>query len=125
MRLYMAVLALALGAGLAIAVPVPQVQSGAVQASTVTGRVLDENGEPVIGATVSVKGTNVTTVTDFDGRFSIKAPREATLTVSFVGYGTREVRVDGSSLTVNLQHCVLRKRLSRYPTMFSSWRAMP
>ena len=98
----LALLALAGGGGVALAAPVPQVQSSPEQQS-VTGRVLDENGEPVIGATVSVKGTNVTSVTDFDGNFSIKASRGATLVVSFVGYGTREVRVDGSNLIVNLQ----------------------
>ena len=96
-------LALAVGGSAAVAAPVPQMNGGAVQASTVTGQVLDENGEPVIGATVNVKGTNVTTVTDFDGRFSIKAPQGSTLTVSYVGYGTRELKVDSNLLTINLQ----------------------
>ncbi len=96
-------LALAVGGSAAVAAPVPQMNGGAVQASTVTGQVLDENGEPVIGATVNVKGTNVTTVTDFDGRFSIKAPQGSTLAVSYVGYGTRELKVDSNLLTINLQ----------------------
>ena len=96
-------LALAVGGSAAVAAPVPQMNGGAVQASTVTGQVLDENGEPVIGATVNVKGTNVTTVTDFDGRFSIKAPQGSTLAVSYVGYGTRELKVDSNLLTINMQ----------------------
>ena len=102
LRLYIAalLLALAVGGGVAMAAPVPQ--SSMMQPATVTGQVLDENGEPVIGATVSIKGTNVTAVTDMDGRFTIKAPQGATLAVSYVGYGTRDVAVDGNHLTVSL-----------------------
>ncbi len=99
----LAMAVLMLGGGVAMAAPVPQAQYGTSQPAVVTGQVLDENGDPVIGATVSVKGTNVTAVTDFDGRFSIKAPRGATLAVSYVGYGTREVKVDDGNLIVNLQ----------------------
>ena len=99
----LAVAALVLGGGTAFAAPVPQGQSGAVQASTVTGQVLDENGDPVIGATVSVKGTNVNAVTDFDGRFGIRADQGTSLTVSYVGYGTQEVQVDGQTLTIHLK----------------------
>ena len=97
----LAVLALAVGGGVALATPVAQVQSG-MQQPMVTGQVLDENGDPVIGATVTLKGTNVTAVTDFDGRFSIKAPQGSTLKVSYVGYGTRDIVVDNNSLTVRL-----------------------
>ena len=75
-------LALVLSGGVAMATPVPQTQSAAAQASTVTGRVLDENGEPMIGATVTVKGTIVATATDCDGRFSISAAPGTTVTVS-------------------------------------------
>ena len=96
-------LALVVGGGVSTAAPLPQSQSGTVQASTVTGQVLDENGEPIIGATVSVKGANVNAVTDFDGRFSINASQGASLIVSYVGYGTREVLVDGNALTIDLK----------------------
>ena len=99
----LATLAMSACGGVAMAAPSQQAQSGTVQTSMVTGQVLDENGEPVIGATVSVKGSHVTAVTDVDGRFSIKAPRGSTLAVSYVGYGTRDVKVDGGNLTVNLQ----------------------
>ena len=98
----LAVAALVMGGGTVLAAPSPQTQSGAVQASTVTGLVLDENGDPVIGATVSVKGLNANAVTGFDGRFAIQAPQGSTLVVSYVGYGTREVQVDGNDLTINL-----------------------
>ena len=91
-----------------MAAPVPQGQNGVVQASTVTGQVLDENGDPMIGATVNVKGTNVGTATDFDGRFSISAAQGATLTVSYVGYTTSQVRVDGSNLTITMEPSAAR-----------------
>lgn len=58
--------------------------------------MLDVNGEPIIGATVMVKGTNNGTVTDFDGKFTIaNAPKNATLQVSYVGYKTRSVALGG------------------------------
>ena len=96
-------LALVVGGGVSTAAPVPQGQSGTVEASMVTGQVLDENGEPIIGATVSVKGTKVNAVTDFDGRFSINASQGASLIVSYVGYGTREVLVNGNALSIDLK----------------------
>ena len=92
-------LALVAGCGVAMAAPVPQAQESTEQV-VVKGQVLDENGEPLIGASVRVIGANVGTATDIDGRYSIKAPRGATLRVSCVGYNTREVRVDGSDLTI-------------------------
>ena len=63
--------------------------TGAVcaQVVTVTGTVTDESGTTAPGVTVMVKGTNIGTVTDVDGRYSITAPNEdAVLQFSFVGY---------------------------------------
>ena len=68
---------------------------------TVSGIVLDENGEPVIGANVVVKGTAVGTVTDVDGRFSLKVPEGAILTISYIGYIEQELKV-GTSSTLNV-----------------------
>lgn len=70
---------------------------------TVGGTVLDENGEPVIGATVTVKGTNLVTVTDIDGRFELKVPNGSTLSVSYLGYTTAEVPATGENLTISLK----------------------
>ena len=58
------------------------------QAREVHGRVMDgaQSGEPMIGATVMVKGTNQGTVTDFDGNFVLSVPKEAVLVISSVGY---------------------------------------
>ena len=62
------------------------------QTATITGKVFDKNGNPVIGASVLVKGTNTGGMTDIDGNFSIKAAPGATLQVSYVGFETREVK---------------------------------
>ncbi len=70
---------------------------------TVGGTVLDENGEPVIGATVSVKGTNLVTITDIDGRFELKVPNGSILSVSYLGYTTAEVPATGENLTISLK----------------------
>lgn len=60
---------------------------------TVSGRVVDEMGEPLIGCTVSLKGSTVGTVTDLDGCFKMQAPKGKTLVFSYVGYNTKEVVV--------------------------------
>ncbi|MDR0891544.1 MAG: TonB-dependent receptor [Mediterranea sp.] len=61
---------------------------------TVKGKVTAD-AEPVIGATIQVKGASTGTVTDIDGNFSINVSPQATLTFSYVGYTTQEVRVNG------------------------------
>lgn len=53
--------------------------------SKVTGTVTDLNGEPLIGATVMVKGTKMGTATDVEGKFSIKAAQGSTLVVTYIG----------------------------------------
>ena len=61
---------------------------------SVKGHVADETGEPLIGATVAVEGTNMKTVTDIDGNFSInlsKAPATAMLRISYMGYKDKVV----------------------------------
>ena len=62
---------------------------------TVKGTVSDGTGEPLIGASVVVKGnTSLGTVTDFDGNFKLSVPSESTvLVISYVGMTTREIRV--------------------------------
>ncbi len=56
------------------------------QAKTITGKVVDVAGEPIIGASVLVKGSGTGSVTDIDGKFSVEVPVGSTLVVSFVGY---------------------------------------
>ena len=68
----------------------------------VEGIVQDKEGEPVIGATVLIEGTNRGTVTDRDGRFVMPAAKKAMLVVSYVNMKTAKVKV-ASKLTVTLQ----------------------
>lgn len=69
----------------------------------VTGRVIDETDNTGIpGATVTIKGTNNSTVTDADGAFSISAPANATLVISNVGFNNVEVAASSSPITVRL-----------------------
>lgn len=59
----------------------------------VRGKVVDQEGMPLLGATVVVKGTSMGTTANVDGEFTINAPAGAVLEVSFVGYKTKEVEV--------------------------------
>ncbi len=65
------------------------------QTITVTGTVTDATGEPLIGDSVIAKGTSVGAATDFDGNYSLSVDPKATLIVSYVGYDTQEIPVDG------------------------------
>ena len=62
----------------------------------IRGTVVDETGEPVIGATVQIKGTSQGTVTDVDGKFGLSAPAGGTLVISYVGMQTQEVPVSAN-----------------------------
>ena len=70
---------------------------GTVSAQTVTGNVVDETGEAVIGATVMEKGTKNATVTDFDGNFTIKMEGGKVLTISYIGMQSQDVNVAGKT----------------------------
>ena len=74
---------------------------GIAAQSVVRGTVTDEAGEPVIGATVKVQGSNEGAITDFEGNYSVKAASNATLSFSYVGYVPQEVNVGGRS-TINV-----------------------
>ena len=75
------------------------------QATGISGRVLDETGAPVIGATVMVKGTTIATATNVDGTFNLKnTGRNVTLVVSYVGYEAQQVASKGAgSVTITLK----------------------
>ena len=75
---------------------------GAFAQIDVKGYVQDAQGEPIIGATVRVVGTQTATVTDFDGNFALKANQGADISVSYVGYQTQTVKA-ASNLTITLQ----------------------
>ena len=64
----------------------------------VTGKVKDSSGEPVIGASVVVKGNNTMgTITDFDGNFMLDVPTKSVLVISYIGYVTQEVPTAGKN----------------------------
>ena len=83
--------------------PVPAMASVTQQTIKVTGQIVDQSGEPLIGATVRVKGAQTGAVTDFDGNFSIDAPANATLIVSYVGYKDREIAVRGRAIIEKIE----------------------
>ncbi len=69
---------------------------------TISGTVTDENGEPMPGVTIVIEGTNVGTVTDIDGQYSLEADENAVLVFSFVGYDSQR-RPVGTSSTIDVQ----------------------
>lgn len=77
--------------------PAPQ-QAGAKK---VSGKVLDEHGEPVIGATIKQQGTQNGTITDLDGHFTLDAPVGSTLTISYIGFADKTVSAK-QGMTVTL-----------------------
>lgn len=62
------------------------------QQNSIKGTVVDEQGEPMIGVTVKVKGSQAATITDINGGFSVNAPNGATLELSYVGYTTQTIK---------------------------------
>lgn len=68
------------------------------QVMQVSGSVTDESGEPIIGANISVPGTTIGTVTDFDGKYTLSLPRGSRLRFSYIGYTGQEVLVSTQSV---------------------------
>ena len=83
--------------------PTPAMASVTQQTIKVKGQVVDQDGEPLIGATVRVKGAQSGSVTDIDGNFQIDAASNATLVISYVGYKDREVAVRGRAVIDAIQ----------------------
>lgn len=70
----------------------------------VSGKVVDETGTGLPGATVLLKGTTVGTTTDLDGNFKLTVPEDAVLTISFIGYNSQEIELAGrTQIDVTLQ----------------------
>ncbi|HSC54293.1 MAG TPA: TonB-dependent receptor [Phnomibacter sp.] len=61
----------------------------------ITGKVTDSSGTAIAGASVTIKGTAIGTATDANGNFTLNAPDDATLVISAVGFGSREIAVNG------------------------------
>ncbi len=77
------------------------------QQITITGVVKDAKGEPIIGANVAVKGTTTGTITDLDGGFSLKAPQNSLLTVSFIGYKSVDVKATNNMVVVLQEDAIM------------------
>lgn len=73
------------------------------QNKTIRGRVIDKNGDAVIGASIVVKGTTRGTITNIDGEFSIDVAKNEKLVVSYIGYTSQEITPSGTDLTVVLE----------------------
>ena len=73
------------------------------QKISVTGKVVDNLGEPIIGANVVVQGQTVGTITDIDGVFKLDVPKGAKLLISFIGYSSKTVEVKQSNIEIVLE----------------------
>jgi len=80
----------------------PELYEELISQITVSGRVIDDSGETLPGATVQVKGTSIGTITDVNGLYSIVAEEQDVLVFSFVGFKTMEVPVD-SRTEINVE----------------------
>lgn len=75
-----------------------------IQKIEVTGKVVDANGEPIIGATIKEQGTSNGAISDIDGNFSFETADNANLEVSYIGYQNRKIKVQkGKVLAITLQ----------------------
>jgi outer membrane receptor protein involved in Fe transport len=77
-------------------------QTGAVAQQPITGRVTDEEGSPIAGVSVLVKGTKKGSITDDNGNFSIEAIIGDALVFSSVSYGTKEIKITNASICIKL-----------------------
>ena len=80
------------------------------QTKKITGTVSDAMG-PVIGASVVIKGTSNGVATDFDGNFTLQAKQGQTLVISYIGYLTKEIKIDGrTNYQITLEYRLLTRR---------------
>lgn len=76
-------------------------QNRSLETKTITGVVTDQKGETIIGANVIVKGTSIGTITDMDGKFTLKASNSSVLVISYIGYNVQEVQI-GNKTSINI-----------------------
>ena len=74
-----------------------------MQQKTIKGTVVDETGEPIIGANVVEKGTTNGVITDFNGEFTLNVPLNSTLQISYIGYNMQEVKIISTTQTLNIK----------------------
>ena len=93
------------------AVPPPSSAKPVKAEKTISGRVTAVSGEPIVGASVIVKGTSIGNVTGISGEYTISAEPEQTLSFAFLGYDTKEVKV-GSRTTIDVTLTEQNKQIS-------------
>jgi hypothetical protein len=72
--------------------------------NSISGIITDENGDPLPGASITIKGTKTTTVSEFDGYYQINASQSETLVIAYIGYQTQTILVDkNNKMNINLQ----------------------
>ena len=90
-----------------IITPAKARQSEAAQATgnakKVSGVILDATGFPIIGANVVIKGTTNGVISDLDGNFALEVPQGSKLQISYIGYLTKEITIDGNNTNYNIQ----------------------
>ncbi len=69
----------------------------------VSGKVVDQQGKPIVGASILVEGTTTGTITDTNGEFTLIAPQESTLAIAFIDKGTAKVKVSDKPIQVILK----------------------
>lgn len=79
-----------------------EISASVQQNRKITGKVIDQTNEPVIGANVLVKGTTNGTITDMDGKFTLEVPQGAVLQISYIGFHTIEIAAK-ADLTIQLK----------------------
>ena len=72
-------------------------QGCAQSQKTISGQIIDPNGQVIPGATIMVKGTSTAITTDFDGKFTLTVKKGDTLTVSYVGFTAEDLEVDDAN----------------------------
>lgn len=102
-QLFSVMLTLSVVGGLTICSVPAMASVEQTQTIQVKGQVVDQDGEPLIGATVKVKGAQTGAVTDLDGNFQVNAPANGTLVISYVGYKDREIAVNGRAIIESIQ----------------------
>ena len=90
-------------AGHILILPLAEKKEVSTPDKQIKGNVTDKNGEPIIGANITVKGTSRGTITDIDGNFTLEIPANAQIQISYIGYLTQDIAVGNkTSLAIQL-----------------------
>ena len=79
------------------------VQQSFSQETTVVGTVVDKMNDPIIGATIKIKGASKGTITDLNGKFSLSAPKNSTFEISYLGMVSQTVKAEGKPLFITME----------------------